>query len=48
MMDAPRQHQLLSNGTPVEGAFTFSRLSLATGRIAPLLVVGLACALLLN
>src|SRR6266704_3402889 len=48
MMDARRQYQLLSNGTPGEGAFTTSRLSLATGRIAPLLVVGLACSLLLN
>ena len=48
MMDARRQHQLLSSGTPVEGTFTLSRLSLAGGRLAPLWVVGLACALSLN
>jgi RND family efflux transporter MFP subunit len=48
MMDARRQYQLLSNGTPVEGAFTFSRLSLAARRLGPRLVVSLACALLLN
>ncbi len=44
-MDARRQHQLLSSGTPVEGTFTFSRLSHAAGRLAPLLVVGLALSL---
>jgi multidrug efflux pump subunit AcrA (membrane-fusion protein) len=48
MMDARWQHQLFSSGTPVEGTFTFSRLSLAADRPAPLLVVGLACALSLN
>ncbi len=47
-MDARRQHQLLSSGTPVEGTFTFSRLSLAARGLGPLLVVSLACALLLN
>ena len=47
-MDARRQHQLLSSGTPVEGTFAFSRLSLAGRRLGPLLVVSLACALLLN
>jgi len=47
-MDARWQHQLFSSGTPVEGTFTFSRLSLAADRPAPLLVVGLACALSLN
>src|SRR5258708_35914103 len=45
MMDARRQYQFLSNGMPVEGTFTFSRLSLAAGRLAPLLVVGLALSL---
>ncbi len=44
-MDARRQYQFLSNGMPVEGTFTFSRLSLAAGRLAPLLVVGLALSL---
>ena len=48
MMDARTQHQLLTSGTPVEGTFTLSRLSLAGGRLAPLWVVGLACALSLN
>ena len=48
MTDARRQHQLLSTGTPVEGTFTLPRLSLAGGRLAPLWVVGLACALSLN
>ena len=47
-MDARRQQQLLSSGTPVKSAFTHSRLSLAGGRLAPLLVVGLTCALSLN
>ena len=44
-MDARRQHQLLSSETRVEGTFTFSRLSLAAGRLAPQLVVGLALSL---
>ncbi len=48
MMDARRQHQLLLSGTPFEGMFTLSRLSLAGGGLAPLWVVGLACALSLN
>src|SRR5882757_3156526 len=48
MMDARRQHQLLLSGTPVEGMFTLSRLSLAGGGLARLWVVGLACALSLN
>src|ERR1700704_5327206 len=45
MMEARRQYQLLSTGMPVECTFTFSRLSLAAGRLAPLLIVGLAVAL---
>lgn len=44
-MDARRQYQLLSSGTPIEDTFTCSRLSLAAGRLAPLLVVGLALSL---
>jgi len=48
MMNARRQHQLLSSGTPVEGTINLSRLSFAGGGLAPLWVVGLACALSLN
>jgi RND family efflux transporter MFP subunit len=44
-MDARRQYQPLSSGMPVEDTFTFSRLPLAAGRLAPLLVVGLALSL---
>jgi len=44
-MDARRQYQLSSSGMPVEGTFTFSHLSLGAGRLAPLLLVGLALSL---
>jgi RND family efflux transporter MFP subunit len=45
MTDARRQYQLLSSGTPVQSPFTFSPVSLAARRLAPLLVVGLALSL---
>lgn len=44
-MDTPRQCQLFSSGTPVQNPLTFSRVSLAARRLAPLWVAGLALSL---
>ena len=48
-MRIARRHQyLLSTGVAPKGASTGSRISLVVGRLAPLLVLVLTCALLLN
>jgi len=48
MSDVRRHRQRLSSGASVEDGVTFSRLSLTAGRLAPLLVLSLTCALWLN
>ena len=47
-MREARRHQLLPSGPTLESAFASTRLALARARLAPLLALGVTCALSLN